>query len=236
MDNRNPSHHHYGESEELNLLHYPSDWFLVPETLQAVKDSAPLLKDFYVSDGKEDPKQTPLHTLIKEPLKETYAIPLFSEVFCRLLVEHCHKLAFKPNADEDELRQIPEIVFSERDPLLYQSLMYVALSALNPVFTALWNRTFASGNVQVANYNPREKKQGAWHHDLSADITVVIPLNTGQYSGGGTEFAGRGIIPPLSNGTALIFPSFTHLHRGLPVTEGDRYLLVFWLKGAADER
>lgn len=219
-----------------SLLHYPADWFLVPELLQAVKESAPLFADFHDSDGVNDPLKTPIHSLISEPLKETYTIPLFSETFCKLLVQECQKLEFQPNDEEDELRQIPEIVFSQRDPALYQSLMHVALSALNPVFTALWNRTFISGNVQVANYNPREKKQGAWHHDHSADITVVIPLNTGQYTGGGTEFSGRGTIPPLPNGTALIFPSFTHLHRGLPVTEGDRYLLVFWLKGATDER
>jgi hypothetical protein len=31
------------------------------------------------------------------------------------------------------------------------------------------------------------------------------------------------------SGHALIFPSFTNLHRGLPVESGDRYLLVFWL-------
>ena len=43
---------------------------------------------------------------------------------------------------------------------------------------------------------------------------------------------GRGTIEPLPSGHALIFPSFTHMHRGLAVDEGDRYLLVFWLKTA----
>jgi predicted 2-oxoglutarate/Fe(II)-dependent dioxygenase YbiX len=59
---------------------------------------------------------------------------------------------------------------------------------------------------------------------------MVVPLNTGKYKGGGTEFFKRGIVDPLPNGSALIFPGFTHLHRGLPVEEGDRYLLVFWLQ------
>ncbi len=27
----------------------------------------------------------------------------------------------------------------------------------------------------------------------------------------------------------VTFPSFTHMHRGLPIESGDRYLLVFWL-------
>jgi predicted 2-oxoglutarate/Fe(II)-dependent dioxygenase YbiX len=83
--------------------------------------------------------------------------------------------------------------------------------------------------VQIANYNLKDKQQGAWHHDESADISVVIPLNTGDYKGGGTEFHNHGVLSPLPSGHALIFPSFTNLHRGLPVEEGDRYLLVFWL-------
>ena len=51
----------------------------------------------------------------------------------------------------------------------------------------------------------------------------------------GTEFWKKGIVKPLPIGTALFFPSFTHLHRGLAVGEGDRYLLVFWLKGPKDD-
>ena len=43
---------------------------------------------------------------------------------------------------------------------------------------------------------------------------------------------GRGVVEPLPSGHALIFPSFTHMHRGLAVGEGNRYLLVFWLKTA----
>ncbi len=76
----------------------------------------------------------------------------------------------------------------------------------------------------------KDKKQGAWHHDASADISMVVPLNTGEYQGGGTEFLNRGTVEPLPTGHALIFPSFTHMHRELAVESGDRYLLVFWLK------
>ena len=39
----------------------------------------------------------------------------------------------------------------------------------------------------------------------------------------------KGTVEPLPTGNALIFPSLTHMHRGLPVVSGDRYLLVFWL-------
>ena len=143
---------------------------------------------------------------------------------------------FSPNPDEDNLRQIPEIVLSERCPELYNSMLGVALNVLNPIFMSIWQRYIDSASsIQIANYNLENKKQGAWHHDSSADISVVVPLNTGDYEGGGTEFFNRGVVEPLPRGHALFFPSFTHLHRGLAVGEGDRYLLVFWLKGPKDD-
>lgn len=213
------------------LLHYPSDWWIEEETREAIKQSSPSLKQFIADEAMNDPELNALNALIKEPAKEVFTIPLFTEPFCKLLLEKMQGMRFKPNDDEDAARQIPEVVFSEECPALHDSMMYVAKAVLNPIFMSLWGRTCHSGNVQVANYNPRKKAKGAWHHDASSDITVVIPLNTGYYTGGGTEFSGRGEIAPLPNGTALIFPSFTHMHRGLPVAEGDRYLLVFWLKG-----
>lgn len=215
------------------LLAYPADWYIDKAVFEAVKASLPALTQFYDCDGVCDPARTPLHELIKEPIKEVFTAPLFSETFVRLLrdeIEHFkHSGHFVPNPDEDELRQIPELVLQEKIPVLHRSLMAVVQSILNPMFLALWNRIVTGGGIQIANYNPREKQRGAWHHDHSADITVVVPLNTGDYVGGGTEFYGRGTVEPLPNGNALIFPAFTHLHRGLPVESGDRYLLVFWL-------
>ena len=118
---------------------------------------------------------------------------------------------------------------SEYSEELNNSLLHIVNTILNPIFLNIWNRHVTAGNIQIANYNIQEKIKGAWHHDASADISVVVPLNTGEYVGGGTEFFNRGIIEPLPSGNALIFPSFTHMHRGLPVESGDRYLLVFWL-------
>ena len=95
------------------------------------------------------------------------------------------------------------------------------------------NNEVKTWEKQIKYYNLKDKKQGAWHHDADADISMVVPLNTGEYEGGGTEFFKRGTIYPLPIGNAMLFPSFTHMHRGLPVQSGDRYLLVFWLKAAA---
>ena len=109
-------------------------------------------------------------------------------------------------------------------------MWFLVSTVLNPIFYAIWQRSCAGiATIQIANYNLKDKVQGAWHHDHHADVSVVVPLNTGDYSGGGTEFHKYGKVDPLPTGHALMFPSFTNMHRGLPVEFGDRYLLVFWL-------
>ena len=114
--------------------------------------------------------------------------------------------------------------------------MKIVFEKFNPIFQSLWQRDVSDGGIQIANYNPRTIQQTSWHHDFSADISVVVPLNTGSYKGGGTEFFNKGTIQPLPKGHALMFPSFTHMHRGMPVKKGDRYLLVFWLTIDENER
>ncbi len=227
-------------AEDLNyqvknlLLAYPSDWYIQKDTFDAVKDSIQPIVNFYEDSGVEPRQDTKLDNIIKEPLKDVYTVPFFSEKFCDILLDEMKNLeahfGFNPNPEEDNLRQIPEITFQDNCPQIFQSLMQTIYTIGNPIFLNIWNRHVDSGGIQIANYNLRDKKQGAWHHDASADISMVVPLNTGKYKGGGTEFLKRGTVEPLPTGHALIFPSFTHMHRGLAVESGDRYLLVFWLK------
>jgi len=216
------------------LLTYPADWYIQKDTFDAVKDSIAPIVSFYEDSGVEPRKDTKLDKIIEEPLKDVYTVPFFSNKFCDILLDEMKNLedhfGFVPNPEEDNLRQIPEITFQDNCPQIFQSLMQTIYTIGNPIFLNIWNRHVDSGAIQIANYNLRDKKQGAWHHDASADISMVVPLNTGKYKGGGTEFLKRGTVEPLPTGHALIFPSFTHMHRGLAVESGDRYLLVFWLK------
>ena len=216
------------------LLTYPSDWYIQKDTFEAVKKSIEPIVSFYEDSGENKRLNTKLDKIIKEPVKDVYTVPFFSEKFCDILLDEMKHLedhfGFQPNPEEDDLRQIPEITFQDNCPEIFQSLMQTIYTIGNPIFLNIWNRHVDSGGIQIANYNLKDKKQGAWHHDASADISMVVPLNTGKYKGGGTEFLKRGTVEPLPTGHALIFPSFTHMHRGLAVESGDRYLLVFWLK------
>jgi|TARA_R110000796_G_scaffold131692_1_gene247195 hypothetical protein len=207
-----------------------SHWSIMHSTHEAVNESLPLLTKFSASDGKDRMLETPLKKHITKIHPDIYKVPLFRRKYCKMLVDEIKTMQFQTNDDEDELRQIPEIVLKDQVPELYSNLWFVVQTILSPIIYSIWQRNCSDiGSVQIANYNLKDKQQGAWHHDESADISVVIPLNTGNYEGGGTEFHNYGEVAPLPTGHALIFPSFTQMHRGLPVEMGDRYLLVFWL-------
>ena len=208
--------------------------YINQHTYNAVQETVPMIAKYKSALGQEDLGKTPIHDIVKKIYPEIYRVPLFRRQFCKLLVKEIEQMKkeikFEGNAGEDKLRQIPEIVLREQVPELYRNMWFVVQTVLNPMFNALWQRDCKDPtSIQIANYNLRDKKQGAWHHDESADISVVVPLNTGSYEGGGTAFHNYGEVAPLPTGHALMFPSFSNLHKGLPVGSGDRYLLVFWL-------
>jgi hypothetical protein len=211
-----------------------SNWMINSSLHKSVIDSYNELASFGTSKGVDKLPKTKLHKHIKKIHPEIYRVPLFRRQFCKMLLDEIESMkdhiGFTPNPDEDELRQIPEIVLKEHVPEIYRNMWFIVHTVLNPIFLAIWQRQVShAASIQIANYNLKDKQQGNWHHDESADISVVVPLNTGDYKGGGTEFHNYGTVDPLPSGHALIFPSFTHMHRGLPVESGDRYLLVFWL-------
>ena len=211
-----------------------SHWMVNQPLYKAVQESVPLIAEYRTRQGMDSLGKTPVSQLCKKIFPDVYRVPLFRRQFCKMLVEEIkhmeREIAFVPNHEEDVLRQIPEIVLQHHVPELYRNMWFVVQNVLNPIFNVLYQRDCADvASIQIANYNPKDKLQGAWHHDESADISVVVPLNTDEYKGGGTEFHNHGVLRPLPSGHALIFPSFTNLHRGLAVDSGDGYLLVFWL-------
>lgn len=159
------------------LLQYIGDWAIRKDTMSAVKESLPKMIKYIESMGRDDLGEVPLDKLISEPLKEVYTVPLFTEGFCQLVVDEVKSMEFTPNDEEDELRQIPEVILEQKLPEFNASLMRMVESVMNPIFLAIWQTSVKTGNIQIANYNPKDKKAGAWHHDASSDITVVVPLN-----------------------------------------------------------
>lgn len=216
--------------KDLSLID-TSYWYVNKQTVKGCLSIADEFREFDKKDGDGDF----VVTNICEPvLPSVYSFKLFEPEWCKRLVEEIklidNEVGLQPNLEEDELRQIPEFVINDSSPDLYNLMRLVLRDIISPVNWSLFGHGELSlASVQIAHYNPKGKVAGAWHHDASADFTVVVPLNTGDYVGGGTEFFNLGTVEPLDTGSALIFPSTSHMHRGLAVESGDRYLLVFWL-------
>ena len=102
------------------LLSMQSHWMINHTTYQAVQDSIPAVVKYKASNGMEDMAKTPVHDVVKKIYPEIYRFPLFRRHFCTILlreIEHMKKeIGFEGNADEDTLRQIPEIVLKEHVP------------------------------------------------------------------------------------------------------------------------
>jgi len=218
------------------LLLTPAEWMLNPETSKAIDETKPKLKHFTDTNFRNiaKPEDFAVLSRITEHLPEIFSIPLFSENYCKLMVDEIQNIKeknmFKVNESEEKDVQIEEFVFSANSPGWYDVMFQLIYAKVNTIFEAIFHRKVNTGIIQLANYNPREVTQTSWHHDGGADITMVVPLNTNEYKGGGTEFWRKGVVDPLPNGSALIFPTFSNMHRGLPLESGDRYLFVFWLK------
>jgi len=84
----------------------------------------------------------------------------------------------------------------------------------------------------VVKYSMDGQKHLRPHHDASS-YTINVALNDqSEYSGGGTHFIVsdyKKIGAPI--GTMLIHPGrCTHYHSGLPITSGERYILVGFIE------
>ena len=212
------------------LLTIKAEWMLDKTTLELTRDSMQSLQDFQDSEGEKDVSNV-LQEYVTNHGHDIYSVPLFTQEFCDTMLDEIENMKrhfdFEPNADEDTLRQIPEIVLHEKCPELFNSMLGVVFNVMNPIFMSIWQRySNGAATIQIANYNVRDKKQGAWHHDQTADISMVVPLNTGDYTGGGTEFHGRTTVKPLPNGHALFFPSVLAIRRWRWLTKEKEYRLM----------
>ena len=111
------------------MLSMQSHWMINQPLYKAVQESVPMIADFRAQDGRESLPKTPVSQLCKKIFPDVYRVPLFRRQFCKMLVEEIKQMEkeipFEPNQEEDELRQIPEIVLQEHTPELYHTMWFV---------------------------------------------------------------------------------------------------------------
>jgi hypothetical protein len=108
---------------------------------KAVQESIPAIARYRAKEGTEDLGQMPIQRLTKKIWPEIYRVPIFRRQYCKMLTEEIDNMrrviGFEPNAGEDELRQIPEIVLKEHVPELYRNMWHVVQNVLSPIIFSL---------------------------------------------------------------------------------------------------
>lgn len=161
-----------------------------------------------------------------------FVVPVLSETACKFLADR--EYDYKENTENElEEYRIPEVVLEAEDPELFITLFKKLSYCLAPWFAMIWSAQPSNvTSIQLAKYNPTRRDKGTWHIDRDSNFTAVVSLNPDEFTGGGTQLAdgpfGVVELPPLPKGYALIFDGKRTYHQGLPVTEGDRKLLVIW--------
>jgi len=195
--------------------------------LLAYKIDAKAWSDKMIALGTKD-KQWDL--VIEEIGPEIYRFPLFTEEFCKLVIEHAEETgdwtkarhAFYPTTD----------ILLE-DIKIKDMYSWVLQEYCHPIARHIWGLegtswTRATSEDFVARYKDTDQAALDIHHD-HADYTFTVGLNT-DYEGGGTWFPRQQILANPKSGYCTLFPSVTHRHGGRPTTEGTRYIIVSFVK------
>lgn len=162
-----------------------------------------------------------------------YSVAYLSPKYCAEILHEVSKFKHVVNEDEPLDAQIPEVVFQNEHKVLYEVFRSFWADAGVAYAKVLMNLEPANlTSVQAACYEPQEIDRGHWHIDQDSDVTLVVALND-DHEGGGTmahqgPFAMPIKVPQNEVGWAMFFKGKTTLHYGLPVTKGERHLLVHW--------
>ena len=161
---------------------------------------------------------------------EIYRFPLFTEEFCKLVMEHAE--------EEGDWTKARHAFYPTTDILLEDIKIkdmynWVLQEYCHPIARHIWGLegtswTRATSEDFVARYKDTDQAALDIHHD-HADYTFTVGLNT-DYEGGGTWFPRQQILANPKSGYCTLFPSVTHRHGGRPTTKGTRYIIVSFVK------
>ncbi|KAL7059926.1 hypothetical protein AAHC03_013502 [Spirometra sp. Aus1] len=174
----------------------------------------------------------------EQPCPDVFWVPLMSETFCKQLVEEMESFGqwsdgtnYDPRL-EGGYENVPTRDIHMRQVGWEEHWLYVLRTYVYPLQVKLFegysDKPWARMNF-VVRYHPDEQPLLRNHHDAST-YTLDMALNRAHidYQGGGVRFSRYNCtLVDTRVGWPLIFPGrLTHLHEGLEVTSGVRYIFV----------
>ncbi|QHJ82033.1 MAG: hypothetical protein [Bacteriophage sp.] len=162
-----------------------------------------------------------------------YRVPFLAPAFCDMIIAETADWPFTGNEQEPEHLRCPEAVLHEVCPQLGRVVAELHRAALTPLYSLIHGAIPTSvAAAQLTRYTLARNSFGGWHQDQDSDFTAVVELAPELHTGGGTDLMLAALevtsVPTLAKGHALLFPGKTTHHRGRPITQGVRDLLVFW--------
>ncbi|XP_069753489.1 procollagen-lysine,2-oxoglutarate 5-dioxygenase 2 isoform X2 [Narcine bancroftii] len=176
--------------------------------------------------------------VVEEPCPDVFWFPIFSEATCDELVEEVENFGEWSGGKNEDKRLVGGYENVPTDDIhmtqvgldqvwLHFIREYIAPVALK-LFSGYHTKGFAMLNF-VVKYTPERQAYLRPHHD-SSTFTINIALNNKgiDYQGGGCKFHRYNCaVESPRKGWSFIHPGrLTHLHEGLPTTNGTRYIAV----------
>lgn len=175
--------------------------------------------------------------VLREDAEQIYNLRLFTEDYCRLLIEEAENCGrWRTGADVETHPHAAEIEeVDEPDTTLHLHQMEgldgvyreIVHRHLQPLMEKTWS-TFHLAKVSapyLLKYSADAIRSMAMHHDLET-LTLVVYLNT-AFEGGGTYFPKWDyLVSGRRPGAAILYPGgLSHEHEGRAIHSGTRYLL-----------
>ncbi|MGY5853602.1 MAG: 2OG-Fe(II) oxygenase [Candidatus Thorarchaeota archaeon] len=193
----------------------------------------PIWNDAFLPGGviKGD---APVLEKIEEPVPYAYSIPLFSDDYCEWLIDIAEE-ADKWTVDKKDKYAAWEVELGKVNSGVDAYHKRVVIEdVLNRLFEGLYGwKSEKVARIFLVKYDAESTiTEMKTHYDHQSLVSVSINLNSlDEYEGGELSF----IRSPekkieIPKGRALIFSGNPVMsHKVNPVTEGIRYVLVYWL-------
>ena len=170
--------------------------------------------------------------LVDEPAPNIYTFPFFTTAFCNEIIELAERYSWTTNRHEfypttDNLLEVlgMDKIYNKVINKFVRSIAIWAYELEGKTWDKLRDESF------IIRYKYDEQPHLSLHHDFS-NITTLVNLNPGEFTGGGTYFPKYKLnVNPTEVGNMTLHPgNITHRHGARPVLTGTRYVVVSFIK------
>ena len=183
--------------------------------------------NFRIIEGSEFP------THIEEVVSGCFVFPLFSKKYCDFLCSSGDANGRWGKVTGDPYTAF-EISLFKLSPSIYKYHRdIVCMTVLNNVLAGLLNgyNSKILQNSFIIKYTLETCKKMDMHYDQKSLVSLSVNLNDG-YDGGGLSFVREPteIVNPKTGYAAMFAGNPFSSHKALPITTGNRFVLVYWMR------